>query len=345
MRNNSCKVKKIQDNEKDNTLKLLLEKEEEIKKINEENQKNITRLEDFIKEQNIKFDKFLNFSSPVNKKLIKIIADKDKEIYELKNSQTDEVKLNNFIKKLKPNTADLLIINNIQIEFREVDNFINATQLCKAGNKKFNNWLKLDSTKELIEDFSKINNMSKDDFIKKEEKNIWIQLDLSIQLAQWISPIFTLKITQWIHEQLNKELEIRENKITTLEKKFKLKQKRSNYSEKNVIYIITNKQNKKENIYIVGSSIDFKKRLGTYNKSCEHEVIYCKSCNNENEMILIEKMVLTKLDKYREQANRDRFILPRDKTVNYFINVVNECVDFFDIKLNETESESDKDNK
>jgi hypothetical protein len=38
----------------------------------------------------------------------------------------------------------------------------------------------------------------------------WIYL---IQLAQWISPIFTLKITQWIREQLNKELEIRENKI------------------------------------------------------------------------------------------------------------------------------------
>ena len=52
-------------------------------------------------------------SSRVNDKLIKIIADKDKEIYELKNSQTDEIKLNNFIKKLKPNTTDLLIINNI----------------------------------------------------------------------------------------------------------------------------------------------------------------------------------------------------------------------------------------
>ena len=79
-----------------------------------------------------------------------------------------------------------------------------------------------------------------------------------------------------------------------MEKKFKLKQKRSNFSEKNVIYILTtkqNKQDKQDNIYIVGSSIDLKKRLGTYNKTCEHEVIYSKSCNNENEneMVLIEK--------------------------------------------------------
>ena len=49
---------------------------------------------------------------------------------------------------------------------RESDKYINATQLCKAGNKKFNDWLKLDSTRELIEDFSKINNINKDNLIK-----------------------------------------------------------------------------------------------------------------------------------------------------------------------------------
>lgn len=62
-----------------------------------------------------------------------------------------------------------------------------------------------------------------------------------------------------------------------MEKKFKLKQKRSNFSEKNVIYILTtkqNKQDKQDNIYIVGSSIDLKKRLGTYNKSCERSYLF-----------------------------------------------------------------------
>lgn len=47
-----------------------------------------------------------------------------------------------------------LVINNVSIHIREIDGFINATELCKAGRKKsktFSQWNRLDSTKELIE--------------------------------------------------------------------------------------------------------------------------------------------------------------------------------------------------
>lgn len=43
-----------------------------------------------------------------------------------------------------------LKLNNVVIESRSSDNFIDATQLCKAGGKKFNNWFQLDTTKRLI---------------------------------------------------------------------------------------------------------------------------------------------------------------------------------------------------
>ncbi len=48
-----------------------------------------------------------------------------------------------------------LTLNNIIIESRVVDKFINATQLCQAGGKKFNNWYQLTSTKELIRELEK----------------------------------------------------------------------------------------------------------------------------------------------------------------------------------------------
>jgi hypothetical protein len=48
-----------------------------------------------------------------------------------------------------------LTLNSIVIESRAADKFINATQLCKAGGKKFNDWYKLSSTKELIRDLEK----------------------------------------------------------------------------------------------------------------------------------------------------------------------------------------------
>ena len=43
-----------------------------------------------------------------------------------------------------------LILNNQIIQFRESDNYINATQLCKAGGKNFGYLYCLENTKELI---------------------------------------------------------------------------------------------------------------------------------------------------------------------------------------------------
>jgi len=42
-----------------------------------------------------------------------------------------------------------LILNGIVIISRD-DGFINATQLCKAGGKKFNHWYKTETVKKLI---------------------------------------------------------------------------------------------------------------------------------------------------------------------------------------------------
>ena len=45
-------------------------------------------------------------------------------------------------------------------------------------------------------------------------------------------------------------------------------------------------------------------------------------------MDLCEKLVLNKLKEYREQANRDRFILPIEKDIKLFTDIIDNCVDF-----------------
>jgi hypothetical protein len=101
-----------------------------------------------------------------------------------------------------------LALNNIVIESRKSDNFINATQLCKAGGKKFNDWYRLDSTKELKEELKRRFNAGIPAFkkslvdIKKGRYNSgsWIHPDLAVQLAQWISPSFAIQVSRWIRE-------------------------------------------------------------------------------------------------------------------------------------------------
>ncbi len=43
-------------------------------------------------------------------------------------------------------------------------------------------------------------------------------------------------------------------------------------------------------------------------------------------MDLIEKVVLYKLRDFKEKANRDRFILPIDKNIDLFIDIMNETI-------------------
>jgi len=40
-------------------------------------------------------------------------------------------------------------------------------------------------------------------------------------------------------------------------------------------------------------------------------------------------MVLTKLEQYREQANRDRFVLPIDKDIKLFTESFDMALNFF----------------
>jgi hypothetical protein len=46
-------------------------------------------------------------------------------------------------------------------------------------------------------------------------------------------------------------------------------------------------------------------------------------------MHIIETMVLNKLDMYKEVANRDRFILPIEKYISFFTNIIDESIKFF----------------
>ncbi len=144
-----CKVKKLDNEHKEKTFELLLrENEEKNKKIND-----IQKQLDELKKQ-INNKELINGKNDLNTKLVDIIVEKNIKIEQLLNDNiinNNIVKINN--KKIVNN--ECLVINDIKIENRSIDNYINATQLCKAGNKKFSHWVCLDSTKELLNELEK----------------------------------------------------------------------------------------------------------------------------------------------------------------------------------------------
>ena len=288
--------------------------------------------------------------TPINNQLINLIVDKTNIIEELKTKIDENKTDNNSLIEIQPKQQTLKL-NDVVVISRSEDNYINATQLCQAGGKQFAHWYSLDSTKKLInEAVSDIGiPISQLIDIKKGNSNdfqqgSWIHPDLAIQLAQWISPQFALQVSKWIRtlfttgnvsidiqllEDKNKEIKMKDNKIKLLEDLYIKKQQRKDYLERNVIYILTTEDNKKKRIYIIGKAQELKNRLSTYNKTAEHEVIYYKECKSIEIMNIIELMVIYKLQEYKEKANRDRFILPLEKDITFFSDIIDKSINFF----------------
>jgi hypothetical protein len=261
-------------------------------------------------------------------------------------SETDDV--DNY--KLTP----LEVGQGYTIEHREEDGYINVTNLCKAGGKQFKHWNRLDKTKAFLQVLSSAVHIRTAELIKlgKGLKNIkdstqgtWVHPQIAINIAQWISPQFDVKVSGWVYEimmtgkvditntktykELQKENKNKELKIQYITKKYVKSQPRVQYEEKNVVYILTTKLMKKDRRYILGKATNLTSRLSTYNKSDEHEVVYYASCEDEETMSCVETMVFQYLNEYREQANRERFILPEKKEISFFSDVIKKSVEFF----------------
>ena len=86
-----------------------------------------------------------------------------------------------------------LILNEIIITSRIEDKYVNANLLCQAGNKIFNDWFNLQSTKDAITEL-KMDTKIKTLF-QNDNKFIWIHPDLAIILAMWISPKFAIQVS------------------------------------------------------------------------------------------------------------------------------------------------------
>jgi len=247
-------------------------------------------------EQYINFDK-IKFNNDIKNKYMCNFCDKSYKHFQSR--WTHEQKCKIIIKPIIKNEIEKVKNENLEIR-KVIENIKNDSK--KMTNQLIN--IIIDKNKT-IEELKDISNNHMNELKKSNDEN---KDDINIKI---------------IKEKDN------ELKIKLLENICIKKQKRINYSEENVIYIVTNEDNKKKRIYIIGKAKILKNRLSTYNKTSEHEIIYFKGCTTIELMNMIEKIVLLKLDFYKEKANRDRFILPIEKDISLFINIINESIDFF----------------
>lgn len=104
-----------------------------------------------------------------------------------------------------------ITLNGVQVISRDIDRYVNATALCFAGNKKWNDYFKRKETRDIFEKISVETRIvvSKLVFSKRgRNAETWVHADIAIDLAQWVSVDFKYQVIQLVKREIAQSTEI-----------------------------------------------------------------------------------------------------------------------------------------
>lgn len=247
-----------------------------------------------------------------------------------------------------------LTIENIVIDVRCEDGYVNATQLGKAMSKEFKEWFRLKSTKELIETLScevgiptSLLVESKKGNSSKISQGSWIHPDLVIQYAQWGSPKYSITVSRYMRElhlkgtvsllngpknsqqllELQKELASEQEARKKIENKHnKMLQKRQYHKFKQgpVFYIISDTDSKSCKYKPGLDKEDINVRLGQHRSTTPsiklEMLIYTDKC------VLIETIMLERYKSKRNFQNHEWiFDVDKDHLIRSVRSILDLC--------------------
>ena len=96
------------------------------------------------------------------------------------------------------------VSNEVIINQRAIDGYVNATALCKASSKQLKHYLELKSTKAFIDELSRSVGITTDLLVQiinkgaNELRGTWVHPQVAINLGQWASPKFAVQKHQYM---------------------------------------------------------------------------------------------------------------------------------------------------
>jgi hypothetical protein len=110
---------------------------------------------------------------------------------------------------LDAETGDLIphTLEGIIVGQRRSDGYINATAMCKAAGKKFNDYSRLSTTQAFMDELSAITGIPAIELAEakagnqcENQQGTWVHPDVAVNLAQWCSAKFAVQISRWVRE-------------------------------------------------------------------------------------------------------------------------------------------------
>ena len=89
---------------------------------------------------------------------------------------------------------------------RAKDGYVNATALCKAASRSWNDYARLATTRAFLDVLSTETGMTLAELIISikggvpSQQGTWVHPHIAINLGQWLSPDFAVKVSTWVTE-------------------------------------------------------------------------------------------------------------------------------------------------
>ncbi len=247
-----------------------------------------------------------------------------------KNEEEKEFAINEYKLVLKNG-------ENFMIPIRK-DGMVNATELCKASDKKMNDYLRLKQTDEFLKELESVTGIPVTVLILKiqggnsKSQGTWIHRKVAYNLAQWISPYFAVQVSKILDElftkgevklqrPIHKLLDLSEIDIEAEE--LEMKYDWSLYTNKSVLYIA----------YIGKSLVKIgysdcrihqreKKHTGSESKYEQFRMIKAFEVSGEP----VEKKIKELLNVYNVKFHNQSEIYKPPNTLSNFIDIVENLV-------------------
>jgi KilA-N domain len=120
---------------------------------------------------------------------------------------------------------EIIAVNNIEVMadvslLKSDDLFFNATLIAKQHGKKPDDFLRLQSTKEYVDEIlldPHFANSRSEDLIRVTNggkyKGTWLHKELAYEFAGWLSPIFRRNLHKWVEQRLSDEHQRQQNRL------------------------------------------------------------------------------------------------------------------------------------
>lgn len=274
---------------------------------------------------------------------LKLVA-KERGLLEYNNLKKEElIQSLQKLDEMEEQQRDRITLGGIEVISRKEDGYINATQLCKAGEKEYSGWFRNSKTEEFLNELGSVLQICRTDLLKinqgGNDQGTWVHPRVAIHIAQWVSPKFAVIVTGWIHTLLASGNVSIDTPVTSFSKRTEMDAEAEvleqdvemeRYTTDSVIYVSYIGKGMIKVGFSDGRLLQRnKKHTSTESMYSQWRMVHMVRVSGKP----VEKLLHDFLYPYQSEFNKQKEIYKPNKTIHTFLDMIDLFIEDNDLPM------------